>query len=346
MAARRIALAELAARLGGTVEGDATTGVAEVGTLSGAGPDAITFLHRSDYAEQLKSTRAAAVILAPRNAGLTALPRILHDNPYLYFARVAALLHPEERPAPGIHPSAVIDASALVDPAASIGPNAEVGAGCDIRSGAVIGGGCVLGAGTCVGEGTRLHPRVVLYPGTRIGARCIVHSGTVIGSDGFGFAPDGGRWEKIPQVGGVRIGDDVELGANVTVDRGAIEDTVIEDGVKIDNQVQVAHNCRIGAHTVIAGCVGIAGSTSIGRHCVIGGAANLAGHISIADGTIIAGGTSITRSIRQADTYVGVFPFSRRADWLRNSAHLRRLDELARRLAELERSVKAGSAGT
>jgi len=342
MAQRRYTLGELVERFGGRVIGDAAVAVTRVATLAAAGPEAISFFHRADYAAQLKSTRAGAVIVGAAHAEATAAPRIVTDNPYLYFARVAGLLHPPAPVSPGIAAGAVVDPAARIDPDASIGALAVVAAGSVVHAGAIIGPGCVLGRGVVVGEATRLFPRVVLYDGTVLGRRCIIHSGAVLGSDGFGFAPDGGRWEKIPQIGTVVVGDDVEIGANVTVDRGAIDDTVIEDGVKIDNQVQIAHNCRIGAHTVIAGCAGIAGSTAIGRHCVIGGAANLAGHITIADGTIIAGGTSITRSIRKADTYVGVFPFDRRADWLRNSAHLRSLDDLAKRVAGVERKIRDG----
>jgi UDP-3-O-[3-hydroxymyristoyl] glucosamine N-acyltransferase len=338
MAARRYTLGELVRLLGGELRGDPAVEVARVATLQGAGPDAISFFHRADYAAELQATAAAAVIVGPPHEAATAKPRIVTDNPYLYFARAAALLHPAEAVAPGVAASAIVDATARIDPAASIGPHAVVGPHAAVGAGTVIGAGCVLGSHVQVGAQTLLYARVVLYERTVLGSRCIVHSGAVIGSDGFGFAPDGGRWAKIPQIGAVVIGDDVELGANVTIDRGAIDDTVIEDGVKIDNQVQVAHNCRIGAHTVVAGCAGIAGSTVIGKHCIIGGAANLAGHITIADGTVVAGGTSITRSIRQADTYVGVFPFDRRKEWLRNSAHLRHLDDLVRRIAALERA--------
>jgi UDP-3-O-[3-hydroxymyristoyl] glucosamine N-acyltransferase len=344
MASLYYTLQQLADKLGGEVVGDPETRIARVATLAGADREAIAFFHRADYAAELRATQAGAVVLGPAHAGATALARIVHANPYLYFARVAALLNPPPPVPPGVHPSAAVDPTAQIDPSASIGAQVSIGSRARVGARAVIGPGCVLGEGAQVGPDCTIHPRVVLYDGVRVGARCIIHSGAVLGADGFGFAPDGERWEKIPQVGAVIIGDDVELGANVTVDRGAIEDTIIEEGAKIDNQVQIGHNCRIGAHTVIAGCTGIAGSTVVGRHCIIGGASSLSGHITIAAGTVIAGGTAITRSISQADTYVGVFPFSRRSEWLRNSARLRHLDDLARRVRALERAGGSGSA--
>ena len=340
MGAHAFTLRELSERLGGEVLGDASARVSRIGTLEGAQPGDISFCHRADYAGALSATRATAVIVGPAFAGSTDKPRIVADDPYLYFARVATLLQPADITRPGIHPSAAVDPSARVDASAAVGPLATIGARAIVGPGAVIEAGCVVSADCRVGAESRLFPRAVMYAACTVGSRCIIHAGAVLGSDGFGFAPDGERWQKIPQTGSLVLGDDVEVGANTTIDRGALDDTTVEDGVKIDNLVQIGHNCRIGAHTAIAGCVGIAGSTRIGRRCVIGGAANIAGHLEIVDGTVIAGGTSITRSIRQPGTYVGVFPFSARDRWLRNTAHLRRLDELAQRLSDLEKATR------
>ncbi len=337
--ARRYRLTELVELLGDAqVMGDGAVEVSRAASLTGADGDSISFLHRADYQDQLTDTAAAAVVLSPEHASFTALARIVTANPYAWFARLATVLHPVPAAAAGVHPSAVVDSLARVAPSACIGALASIAAGAVIGERAVIGEGCVIGQDASVGADTRLYPRVTLYAQVSIGERCIIHSGTVIGSDGFGFAPQAGRWLKIPQIGRVRIGNDVELGANVAVDRGTLDDTLIGDGVKVDNLVQIAHNCRIGAHTVIAGNTGIAGSTEVGEHCIIGGASTLAGHLKIAPGTTIAGGTTITRSLNKAGTYVGVFPFDERSDWLRNSAHLRSLDALVRRVRKLERA--------
>jgi len=223
-----------------------------------------------------------------------------------------------------------VDGSATIDAAAEIGAFVVIGAGASVGAGAAIGSHCVLGEGVAVGAGTRLHPRVTIYPGCRLGARCIVHSGVVIGADGFGMARDSGRWVKIPQVGRVRIGDDVEIGANTTVDRGALDDTVIGEGCKLDNQIQVGHNCVIGPHTVIAGCTGISGSVTIGRGCMIGGGVGITGHLSICDGVSLTGYTFVTKSIREPGTYSSGVPALPHAQWLRVAVHLRRLDEAAR----------------
>ena len=300
-------LAQLASRLGGRVAGDPQTLIRQVGSLDGAAAGQITFFNSQKLRSRLSQTRASAVILAPDSEKLTKLPRILAENPYAYFARVSQLFNPLVLQAPGVHPSAV------VAPSAKLGKGVSVGAGC------VIGDDVVIGDGSC------LYPRVVIYPKCVIGKRVIVHAGVVIGSDGFGIARDEGRWVKIPQIGGVRIGDDVEIGANTTIDRGALDDTLIGEGVKIDNQVQVGHNVRIGAHSAIAGCVGIAGSAVIGRHCTIGGAAMIHGHIAIADHVHVSAGTLISRSLAKAGTYTGIYPFDEHDAWKRSAARLRRL---------------------
>jgi UDP-3-O-[3-hydroxymyristoyl] glucosamine N-acyltransferase len=327
-----LSLAEIVARLGGEALGEVAAPLTGVATLESAGPGEITFLANPKYRPKLAATRAGAVILGPGDRDAATIPRIVSDNPYAYYARTVALFHPPAPVRPGIHPFAQVDASANVDAYAEIGAFAVVGPGCSIGRGASIGSHSVLGERVSVGEDTRLHPRVTIYGDCAIGARGIVHSGAVIGADGFGMARDAGRWVKIPQVGGVRIGDDVEIGANTTIDRGALDDTVIEDGVKLDNQIQVAHNCVIGAHTVIAGCTGISGSTTVGRDCVIGGGVGIVGHVTICDGVTISGFTFVTKSITVPGTYTSGLPAVPHAEWLRNAVHIRRLDEIARAL--------------
>ena len=325
-----LTLRQIVERLGGEAVGEVATPLTGVATLDSAGPSQIAFLANPKYRGRLATTRAGAVILGPGDREAAAIPRIVSDNPYAYYAKTVALFHPDEPAKPGIHPFAQIDASANVDAYAEIGAFVVIGARATIGRGARIGSHCVIGEGASVGEGTRLHPRVTIYPDCSIGARCVLHSGAVIGADGFGMAREAGRWLKIPQVGGVRMGDDVEVGANTTIDRGALDDTVIEDGVKLDNQIQVAHNCVIGAHTVIAGCTGISGSVTIGKHCMIGGGVGIVGHISICDRVTISGMTLVTKSITEPGTYTSGLPFMPHAQWLRNAAQLRHLDDIAR----------------
>lgn len=332
-------LSEIASRLGGRVMGDAGVRITQVATLENAQPDQISFLTNSKYRAQLATTRAGAVILAEADADATELPRIVTDNPYAYFAKASAMLNPLPEAKPGVHPSAVVGAGAKVDATASIAATAVIGEGASIGAFSVIGEGCCIGANVVIGSRARLYPRVVIYHGCVIGDNVIAHSGAVIGADGFGIAMDEGRWIKIPQIGRVVIGNDVEIGANTTIDRGALDDTVIEDGVKLDNQIQVAHNVRIGAHTAIAGCVGIAGSTTIGRYCRIGGSAGILGHLQIADHVEVAAFTLIGKSIREAGSYAAIFPFSKTDDWRKNTVHLRHLDDLAKRIKTLEHEL-------
>lgn len=331
-------LAQIAAQLGGEVVGDGNVVVRRMASLAHAGPGDLSFLADAKYKGQLAATQASAVVV--NAVGITELPAIVTENPYVYFARVSALLNPDTPPGLGVHPSAVIDASAQVAASASIGAHCVIGQGVVIGENVVIGPGCVIGDEATIGDTSRLHAQVTVYARCQVGRRCILHSGVVIGADGFGYAHDAGRWVKIPQVGGVQIGDEVEVGANTTIDRGALDDTVIEDGVKLDNLIQIAHNCRIGAHTVIAGCVGIAGSTRIGRHCRIGGAAMIVGHIDIADGVTISGGSLISRSLSGADTYTSVMPFQTHDKWIKTAASIRRLDKLTQRIAQLEKALQ------
>ncbi|MEO6030514.1 MAG: UDP-3-O-(3-hydroxymyristoyl)glucosamine N-acyltransferase [Burkholderiaceae bacterium] len=334
---------EIVAQLGGEVLGNPAQRIDRIGPLEGATPATITFLANPRYQSQLADSGAGCVIVAPdlRRAVAGREAAVLTPDPYLYFARLtqwwAARAH--VAPAAGVHPSAVIDATAQIAPDASIGPLAVIEAGAVVASGAVIGAHCVLGSHSRVGTGTRLAARVTLGTGCRVGARCIVHSGVVIGADGFGFAPTEGRWEKIEQLGAVRIGNDVEIGANTCIDRGALDDTVIEDGVKLDNLVQIGHNVRIGAHSALAGCVGVAGSAVIGRHCSVGGGAIVLGHLRLADHVQISAASVVMRSIAKPGQYSGVFPIDDNAAWEKNAATLRQLHTLRDRLRALERKL-------
>ncbi len=337
MAALR--LSEIVARLGGEVVGNPDVSVRRVAPLHSAGPEDLTFLAQAKYRPQLGATRAGAVVLARGERDATPLPRIVCDDPYLYFARVAQLFAPPEAVRAGVHPSAVVEPDATVPASAAVGAGAYVGPRARLGERTVVGPGCHVGAGVEIGDDSRLHALVSIYAGCRIGRRAILHSGVVIGADGFGMARDGEGWTKIPQVGAVVIGDDVEIGANTTVDRGALEDTVIEDGVKLDNQIQIGHNVRIGAHTAMAGCVGVAGSARIGRHCTVGGAGMILGHLEIADHVNISAGTLVAKSIKRAGTYTGIFPIAENKEWARTAAHLRRLDELVEKVRELEKRL-------
>lgn len=339
-APKSYSLAELAERFGGTVAGDAATRISRIAPIETAGPGEITFLSNRKYQKLLATTRAGAVIVG-RDAGADgSAARIVCDNPYAYYARVATLLYPEAASPAGVHPSAVVHRGARVAASASIAACAVIEDGAQVGDHAVIGANSFVGRGASIGEGTRLHPNVTVYHDCAIGRRCILHSGAVVGADGFGMAPDAGKWVKIPQVGRVLVGDDVEIGASTTVDRGALADTVIEEGVKIDNQVQIGHNCRIGAHTVIAGCAGIAGSTRIGRNCIVGGSAMFAGHLEIADGVTVSGGTAIVKSITRPGTYTAVFPYSPHEEWVKNAPLLRHLREMMDRIRVLEQAGK------
>jgi UDP-3-O-[3-hydroxymyristoyl] glucosamine N-acyltransferase len=332
-----VSLGEIVDRFGGALSGPRRLTISGIASLAGAESGDITFLSDLRYKHLLSKTRASAVIL-PEGADISCcIPAILSADPYLYFAEVANLLNPQPRAIPGRHESASIDAGAHVSGKAQIGSQVSIGAGARIAADSIIGAGCHIGAGVEIGRGTVLYPNVAIYAGCKLGRRVIVHAGAVIGADGFGMARKRGRWLKIPQIGRVIIGDDVEIGANTTVDRGALDDTVIEKGVKLDNQIQVGHNVRIGAHTAIAGCVGIAGSATIGKNCTIGGGAVILGHLRLADGVHVSAGTLITKSILSPGTYTGAYPFSDHLSWGRSAAALRSLGELVQRVRMLER---------
>ena len=331
-------LDEIVARLGGRIEGDPSVVVSQVAALASAKHGEIAFLANPKYRRQLRSTQASAVIVPPEFAGDVALPRIIHPNSYACYARVAALLNPpRERPA-GIHPSAIVHGA--VAGTARIGENVVIGERAAIGENVTLYPGCVIGDGVSVGDDSVLYPRVVVYDGCVIGRRAVIHAGAVIGSDGFGFAMDGERWIKIPQIGRVVIGDDVEIGANTSIDRGALDDTVIGDGVNLDNQIQIAHNVVIGEHAAMAGCVGVAGSTRIGRRCTVGGAGMIIGHLELADDVHVSAGTMVTRSLRQSGQYTSLFPLERHEEWLLTAAQIKRLVKLAARVSELEKKLE------
>ncbi|GBG13018.1 UDP-3-O-[3-hydroxymyristoyl] glucosamine N-acyltransferase [Novimethylophilus kurashikiensis] len=333
-------LPEIAARFGGEVRADNGVTVRQVASLASAGVEHIAFLTDARYLPALADTRAGAVLVPPKFADATVLPRIVTANPYAYYAKVAALLNPEAVAPKGIADSARVDSSAVIAATASIGANAVIAEGAIVGENVVVGSNCVVGPNVRIGAGTILNANVTIYRECSIGERCIVHAGAVIGADGFGHAPDNGTWVKIPQIGRVVIGNDVEVGANTTIDRGALDDTVIEDGVKLDNLIQIGHNCRIGEHTVIAGCVGIAGSAIIGKHCRIGGAAMILGHLEIADEVTISPGSMITRSVVKSGTYTALMPFQPHREWLTTAAHIRHLDALVTRIGNLENELK------
>lgn len=340
-----VTLDEIVARLGGEVSGDGGIRVSGITTLDAAGDGQLSFLANPKYRAKLATTRASAVIIAPDVVKDCPTAAIVTAQPYLYFARVAQWLAPRVRPPIGIHPSAVVDGE--VSATASVGPNVRIGAGTTLGENVVIEANCSVGENCRIGDDSWLHAGISIYSNCSIGSRAIIHSGVVIGADGFGFAREtDGSWVKIPQAGRVVIGDEVEIGANTTIDRGALEDTVIEDGVKLDNQIQIAHNVHIGAHSAIAGCVGIAGSTRIGKRCTLGGAAMIIGHLEIADDVHVSSGTLISKSVTRPGSYTGSVPFLDHANWLKNFARLRHLESMAdkiraleARLAELEKNA-------
>ncbi len=325
MQSREHSLGEIAVRFGLVLRGDPDLRVSRVATLLGAGPGDLSFLANSRYRRHLEETRASAVVLSEEDAAACKVAAFVAANPYLAYARIAAVIYPLAAASPGIHPSAVVAASARVSPSATVAAQAVVEDEAEVGARAFIGPGSVVQGNAHIGPDSRLVARVSVCANTRIGRRCIVHPGAVIGSDGFGFARDGSAWVKVPQVGRVLIGDDVEIGANTTIDCGAIGDTVIEDGVKLDNHIQVGHNVTIGEHTAIAACTGISGSTTIGKRCMIAGMVGFAGHLSIADDVVVTGYSLVSASIREAGSYSGGIPVEKTRVWRRTIAQLRRL---------------------
>jgi UDP-3-O-[3-hydroxymyristoyl] glucosamine N-acyltransferase len=334
-------LAELSTVSGAKLRGDPQRVVDKVMPLADADETSISFLANPRYKSQLSHTRAAAVVLPPDDADDCAADCLISDNPYLAHAKILTLLHPAREPVPGIHASAVVDESAVIDPTAEIGPGCFVGAGVRIAARTIIGPNCVVLDGVDIGPETQLVASVTLGSQTVLGARCLLHPGVVVGGDGFGLANDEGAWVKVPQVGRAVLGDDVEVGSCSSIDRGALGDTVIADGVKIDSQVHVAHNVHVGKHTAMAGCAAVAGSSTIGEYCTLAGAAGVTGHVELADHVHVSGMTAVTRSIDKPGLYTGTVPAMDHAVWLKNFARLRHLDDMVRRVKKLEKQLAA-----
>lgn len=340
-------LGKLVERLGGRLIGDEDTEVSGIASLDAADASHITFLSSPKLRTKAAHSKASAMILSAADDAVVSVTfrgaRIVVENPYAYFARTAQLfVQQNAAPAvPGIHPSANVHPDARIGAGACVGAHVTVEAGAAIDNGAVIDPGCFIGRGAKIGADTHFFANVTFHAGCEIGQRGIVHSGAVIGADGFGFANDKGVWIKIPQTGRVMIGDDVEIGANTSIDRGALADTIIEDGVKLDNQIQIGHNCHIGAHTLMSGCVGVAGSAKIGKYCMFGGAAMVLGHLTIADHVHISAGTMVSRSILEPGQYTGFYPLAKNADWEKSAVIVRNLGTMREKIRELEKIIKS-----
>ena len=324
--------ADLASRFGLELAGDADVVVRGVATLANATPGTLAFLANPKYRSQLADTRAGIVVMRADDAPGFAGTALIARDPYSAFARMSALFEPvSERPA-GVHPTAVVDPTAIIDPTAHLGPHVVVGARSTIGAGAMLGPGCIVGDDCSIGEGSVLVARATLVVRVRLGKRVRIHPGAVLGADGFGLAMEGGHWIKVPQLGGVVVGDDCEIGANTTIDRGALEDTVLEEDVRLDNQIQVGHNAVIGAHTAMAGCAAVAGSARIGRYCLIGGGAGILGHLELCDRVVVTAMSLVTHSIREPGEYSSGTPIMDNRAWRRSAARFKQLDSLARRL--------------
>ncbi|WP_338848701.1 UDP-3-O-(3-hydroxymyristoyl)glucosamine N-acyltransferase [Massilia sp. W12] len=340
----RATLAQLVARFGGELHGAPELEVAGVAPLESAGPAQISFLSNPRFKHKAASSQAAALIAPPamqQELQGYGGALILHPNPYLYYAWLSQYFAPPAPLRAGVAPSAVLGQDVEIDPSAQIGPQVVLEDGVKIGARVRIDAACVIGAGVEIGPDTHIFPRVVVYAGCVIGARCTLHAGSVIGADGFGFANDAGAWVKIAQTGRVVIGDDVDIGANTCIDRGALDDTIISNGVKLDNQIQIGHNCKIGAHTAMAGCVGVAGSAVIGSHCTFGGAAMVLGHLEIADRVHISSGSMVTRSIHEPGQYTGLYPLAKNSEWEKSAAVVRNLASLREKIRALEKQLKS-----
>jgi UDP-3-O-[3-hydroxymyristoyl] glucosamine N-acyltransferase len=333
-------VAELADRFGLTLSGDGDRRIGGVGTLAGADSSQLSFLSNGKYDVQLAATRAGVVVLREENLAACPTAALIANDPYVAYAKIAALFEHLPSAPPGIHPSAVVAASARVSASASVGPCCVIEEDAVIEDGVILGPHCIVGTGCTVGAQSRLVARVTLVIRVTLGKRVLVHPGAVIGSDGFGLAFDQDHWIKLPQLGGVRIGDDCEIGANTTIDRGALEDTVLEEDVRLDNQIQIAHNVYVGAHTAMAGCAAVAGSAKIGRYCMIGGNAGVLGHLELADRVTITAKSLVTSSIREPGEYSSGIPLQPNLAWRKNAARFKHLDEYARRLSALEKDKR------
>ncbi|WP_313741384.1 UDP-3-O-(3-hydroxymyristoyl)glucosamine N-acyltransferase [Pseudomonas sp.] len=334
-----LTLGQLAEALGATLKGSAALPIIGLATLQEAGPQQLSFLANPQYRKYLETTQAGAVLLKAADAETFPGNALVVADPYLAYARISHFFDPKPKAVAGIHPSAVVADDAQVDPSASVGAFAVIESGARIDAGVSIGAHCFIGARCTIGEGGWLAPRVTLYHDVTIGKRVVIQSGAVIGGEGFGFANEKGVWRKIAQIGGVTLGDDVEIGVNTAVDRGALSDTRIDDGAKLDNQIQIAHNVHIGAHTAMAACVGISGSTRIGKHCTIAGGVGMVGHIDVCDNVFVSGMTMVTRSITEPGGYSSGTAMQPLADWRKSAARIRQLDDMAKRLQQLEKRV-------
>jgi UDP-3-O-[3-hydroxymyristoyl] glucosamine N-acyltransferase len=334
-------LGEISTLLDAELKGDPTIVITGLATLQAAGEGQLGFLANPNYAKFLGQTRASAVILAEEIADQCPTNVLIMANPYLGYARLSHYFSREPAPEPGVHASAIVDPSARIAPSASIGPRAVVGAEAVVGEGVIIEAGAVIGARCVIGDNSRLYANSTLYHDVTTGVRCTIHAGAVVGSDGFGFANHQSEWVKIAQLGGVRLGDDVEVGANTTIDRGALDDTVIGNGVKLDNLVQIAHNVIIGDHSAIAGCAGVAGSTTLGRHCVVGGGTCISGHLEIGDQVHFTGMTMATHSIYEPGIYSSGTGVEPNRKWRKNVIRFRQLDDMTRRLKGLEKRLAA-----
>lgn len=329
-------LNQLAEKVGGIVQGDATYQVTAVGTLVAASQSDISFLTNLKYKKHLADTQAGAVIVNSDAAPFVKGNAIVVTDPHVAYAKIAAVIHPPIIPTQAIHPAAWVDPESHCGDNVSIGPQVVIEAGVTLANNVIIGAGCVVQRGSQIAANTQLMANVTVYHGVRIGERVLIHSGAVIGADGFGFANDQGKWIKVPQLGGVQIGNDVEIGANTCIDRGAIEDTIIEEGVKLDNQIQIAHNVTVGAHTVMAGTSGIAGSTEVGKHCIIGGGVAINGHLKIVDKVVFTGMSMVTKSIKKPGVYSSGMPAEPSDKWQRNTIRYRQSEKLFERVKQLE----------
>ena len=341
---KTFSLAELATILGLDFRGDAATQLCGIASLATAGSEQLSFLSNSKFKSSLQTTLAGAVILHPDIAAGFTANCLLSDNPYLMYARVSALFDPFEKPRSGVHPSAVVVAENIHDSVA-IGANCVIEAGAEVGEGSVIAAGVVLGRGSRIGKHCYIHANVTIYHGVNIGDECIVHSGVVIGGDGFGFAPGPAGWEKIHQLGGVQIGNRVEIGANSCIDRGAIENTMIGNNVILDDQTMIAHNVIVGDGTAMAGCCQVAGSAVIGKNCTLAGNVGVVGHITITDNVHITARCLVSKSISKSGSYSGSFAMSESTEWRKNAARFSKLDELYRRVAFLEKQLKIKNEG-
>jgi len=334
-----VTLGELAVRFGCELRGDPAATVDSVAALSQAGPRSITFLANPKYVGQLSGTRAGAVILDAKSAEQSPVPVLVVANPHATYARVATLLHPDPPLRPGVHAAATVEAGVTIDPTAEIAAQAFIGEGARIGARCFIGPGVVVERGAVIGDDSRLAARVFVGHHVVLGKRCVVQPGAVIGGDGFGFAPEKGAWIKVPQLGGVNVGDDVEIGANTTIDRGALDDTVIEEGAKLDNLIMIAHNVRIGAHSALAACVAIAGSSVIGKRCVLAGKVGLSGHVTLCDDVVVLGTSFISHSIAKPGVYSSALPSEEAGTWRRIVGRIKRLDAMAKRMRAVEKHV-------